>query len=324
MLPGLLWIDASSAWLIAPEGFAAVGVEDVTTYVYNIGSTTNADWLRVIEPLATAKLGGSVGRIGYQAELLALLLGKSIDAKLHPDEWVVIDELISQMERRKDADELDLIRRSIQCDLAAYRAAQPIIQPGVRELDVLAAATQGAIWAAGEQVYHSGDYRAGAQAGAARDREIVEGEQYIVDAWTRYRGYWSDLSRSFAVGGEVSALQQSVYDHIKAIQEAVPTFLKPGMDGTEVWRKVDALMREHPALKATGLIHHAGHGLGLRAHEMPDLNPTRGGLIEVGAVVTVEPGAYLEAEGVFVRLENMYLITPDGAENLAVFPMNLR
>ncbi len=322
-LPGLLWIDARSAWLIAPVGYEAVGVADVTTYAYNVGSTTNADWLRVIEPLAAAKLGGSVRRLGSQAELLALLLGKTIDAKLHPEEWVSIDDLIGQMERRKDADELDLIRRSIQCDLAAYRALQPVIQPGVRELDVLAAATQGAIWAAGEQIYHSGDYRAGAQAGPARDREIVEGEQYIVDAWTRYRGYWSDLSRSFAVGGVASALQQSVYDHIKGVQEAVPTFLKPGRDGTEVWQKVDALIREHPALKATGLVHHAGHGLGLRAHEMPDLNPTRGGLIEVGAVVTVEPGAYLEAEGVFVRLENMYLITPDGAESLSAFPMSL-
>jgi Xaa-Pro aminopeptidase len=57
---------------------------------------------------------------------------------------------------------------------------------------------------------------------------------------------------------------------------------------------------------------------------MPDLNPERGGMFEVGNVVTLEPGAYLDGLRGGVRLENMYLLTENGAENLSVYPMSLR
>ncbi len=323
-VPSLLWIDAQTTWLIAPTGTADAFVDDMITYDWSVGSTSNADWLRVLNTMLVLRLGASVSRLGYQVESLPHLLGATIDAKLHPDDWIALDDLIGMMQRSKDADEIDLIRRSIQCDLAAYAAAQQVLQPGVREIDVLAAAQQGANWAAGEQVYHTGDYRAGATGGAARDRQCEAGEMYIIDAWTQYRGYWSDLSRTFMVGGEPTDLQQSVFEHLKSIHDQVPSLLKPGLWGVVVWGMIDSLVRQHPALADSGLTHHAGHGLGLRAHEMPDLNPDRGGELEVGTVVSVEPGAYLEAEGVFVRLENMYLITPNGAENLSVLPMSLR
>ncbi len=243
---------------------------------------------------------------------------------MHPDDWIALDDLINHMERRKDPDELDTIRRSIQVDLAAYRAAQRVIQPGVRELDVLAAAQQAAYWAAGESIYHNGDYRCGAKGGYASDREIEAGELYIVDAWTRFEGYWSDLSRTYIVGEQITDLQQSIFDHIKQIQEQVVNLLKPGIDGVVLWGMIDTLIRQHPVLAQTGLIHHAGHSIGLRAHELPDLNEDRGGMLEAGTVITVEPGAYLDSVRGGVRLENMYLITETGAENLSVFPMSLR
>jgi Xaa-Pro aminopeptidase len=266
----------------------------------------------------------SARRIGWQADALPRLLGATIDSAVHPDEWIAIDDLINLMERRKDPDEIDVIRRAVAVDLAAYRAAEQAIQPGVNELDVLAAGTQGALREAGEVVWHGGDYQSGIIGGAARDRRAEAGELYIIDAQTRYRGYWADLSRAYIVGDTITDLQQSVFDHLKAIHDVVPNLLKPGVDGTVVWRQVDALIREHPALADIGLTHHAGHNIGLRAHEMPDLNPNRGGTLEVGNVVTVEPGAYLDAVRGGVRLENMYLITEDGLENLSVYPMSLR
>ncbi len=323
--PALAWVDAKSIWVIVPKGSNEGAVDETLTYERSIGATSNPDWTRRINDLLGQRLSGvSAKRIGYQAEALPLLLSKTIDATVHPDEWVALDDTIEQMERVKDADELDLIRRSIEIDLAAYRAAQGAIQPGVRELDVLAAAVQAAYWSAGEIVYHNGDYHSAADGGDARDRSLEGGELYIIDAWTNYRGYWSDLSRTFVVGEEITDTQQSIFDHIRQVQEAVPNILKPGIDGTEVWRQVDALIRQHPLLAEKGLVHHAGHAVGLRAHELPDLNPTRGGTLEVGCVISVEPGAYIEPAGAWVRLENMYLITETGAELLSVYPMSLR
>ena len=227
------------------------------------------------------------------------------------------------MQTRKDADEIDVIRRAVRANLGAYDAVRAIIAPGVCELDVLAAGYRGAMATAGEKVFHDGDYQSGVPGGPARNRAIEEGEIYIVDAWTVYRGYWSDLCRAFLVGSQPTDLQQSVFDHIAAIQRWAGETLKPGLKGTELWKEMDARIREHPALADAGLIHHAGHGTGLRAHTEPDLNRDREGILEVGHVVSVEPGAYIaEARG-GVRLENTYLITETGAELLSDYPMKL-
>ena len=100
------------------------------------------------------------------------------------------------------------------------------------------------------------------------------------------------------------------------MQRDVKRLLRPGLDGTEVYRALDELVREHPLLSDTGLIHHGGHAIGLRIHEMPDINLDRGGPLEPGNVICIEPGGYFDAARYGVRLENMYLITETGCENL--------
>ena len=57
---------------------------------------------------------------------------------------------------------------------------------------------------------------------------------------------------------------------------------------------------------------------------MPDVNTTRGGIFQVGNVVSIEPGSYIPEARAGVRLENMYLITESGPENLSVYPMEIR
>jgi Xaa-Pro aminopeptidase len=103
----------------------------------------------------------------------------------------------------------------------------------------------------------------------------------------------------------------------------VINLLQPGVRGTDVWRALDTRIREHPALAISGLRHHAGHGVGLRAHEAPDLNRDREGILAPGDVVSVEPGGYADEAHFGARLENMYLITETGAENLSEYPLNL-
>ena len=227
------------------------------------------------------------------------------------------------MQEIKDDDEIALIRKAIEVDLAAYTAAQKAIAPGVNELEVLGAAQQAAHLAAGEQVFHDGDYQCGQLGGFARDRRIEEGELYIIDAWAIYRGYWSDLCRTFAVG-EPTELQESIYNHLSAFHDQIGDYLQPGKDSRDCAKAMDAYIREHPALKEAGLGHHGGHTIGLRAHQMPDVNATRGGIFQVGNVVSIEPGSYIPEARAGVRLENMYLITESGPENLSVYPMEIR
>ena len=197
------------------------------------------------------------------------------------------------------------------------------IEPGVSELEILSIGHHAAILAAGERLYHDGDYRSGERHGPARDRVIEEGELYIVDAHTCCQGYWSDLARTYSVGRNPTDLQRSIFDHVAAIIQDIPTLLRPGIKGTDIWKTLDDQMRAHPALADTGLRIHAGHGIGVRMHEPPDINRDREGILRAGDVVCLEPGGYTGAARFGVRLENTYRVTDNGGENLSEYPVEL-
>jgi Xaa-Pro dipeptidase len=322
--PATFYFEANGRSLLVchtEEGEALA--DERAVYEPHLLYTRNPDLVRRICAVLRERLAGRrASRIGYREEGLPMSVGRAVAETVSPDEWVPIDDEIADLERAKDPDEIELIRTSIACTLAAYDAAEMTIAPRVSELAVLQAAQRSASLRAAEQVFHSGDYRAGEFGGPARDTPISGESLYIIDAWTEYRSYWSDLCRTFAVE-EVSPLQREVYDHIAAILTDVGSQLKPGVHGTDIWTWVDRRIREHPHLREVGLTHHAGHGVGLRSHEGPDLNRDRGAELRPGDVVSVEPGAYTPELRPGFRLENMFLITETGCELLSEYPLTL-
>jgi Xaa-Pro dipeptidase len=323
--PALLYVETEGeTWLVSHTMDGEALVDHRDTYDAALMATMNPDPVRLLAYAVARKAAGMrpVHRIGWQAESLPKLLADVFATAAPPDEWVAIDDQLLTLQRSKEPDEVDVLREAIACSLAAYDAVSAAIVPGATELDVVEAGHRAATLRAGQTIYHSGDYQSGQLGGFARDRRIEEGELYIVDAWTTYCGYWSDLCRTFPVG-EPSALQREVYGLVAAILNDVPSRLQPGMRGTELWNWIDGRLREHPHLREIGLIHHAGHAIGLRGHEMPDLNRDREGILEAGMTVCVEPGAYSPELRGGVRLENTFLITESGAEVLSVYPLAL-
>lgn len=325
--PACLWIEAAGgSWLAAHSADGEPLVDECLTYECSLGGTINPALHTQLGELVFGHLRGGASRarrVGYQREFLRRLLGDQIERGLPAmPEWVDLDESLQGLQRVKDADEIELIRQAVRVDLAAYDAAREAIDAGVNELEVLGAAQQAAHLAAGEKVFHDGDYRSGQLGGFARDRPIEEGELYIIDAWTIYRGYWADLCRTFAVG-EPTDLQAGIYEHLAGFHDRIDDYLQPGKDSRDCARAMDEYIRQHPPLADAGLGHHGGHTIGLRAHQMPDVNITRGGTFEVGNVVCIEPGSYIPEARAGVRLENMYLITEAGPENLSDYPMEL-
>lgn len=316
-LPAVLFVAADGATLLAcPEGFDAVGVDRVVRYDWNHRGTRHPDPFDRLATVLDSDWPALRGkRVGVQDQSLTWRLARAFEHS-GAGELVGIDDTIAEMQRRKDIDELEVIRDSIRANFAAYTAVAEVIAPGVNELDVLSAGRRGATRAAGEKAFHDGDYQCGAYNGPARDRPIERGELYIVDAWTCYRGYWSDMARTFVVGVEATDTQQALFDHIRWIQTRLPSLLRPGIDGTEIYRALDEMIRQHPPLADEGLIHHGGHAIGLRSHELPDINSQRGGKLEAGNIICIEPGGYFAAARHGVRLENMYLITDSGCEDL--------
>jgi Xaa-Pro aminopeptidase len=315
--PGCLLVrrDGSSV-LVCGESETAHQVDALHAYSWHTGGTVHLDlWSRLSER-AGSVLNVGRERLGMQREsALAQVL-----AGLANVTWSTIDAEIIDIERTKDELALAGVRGAVQANLGAYEAVGEAITPGVRELDVFAAGWCGATRCARGRVVHDGDYRSGEIGGPARDRRIEAGELYIVDAWTNRAGYWSDLSRVFPVSGSTTEHQRELLEHVASIHERVRPLLRPGTTGDELWRSMDAMLREHPALATSGLVHHGGHGIGVRIHEPPDINPGVTDTLRVGDVICLEPGAYTKAARAGGRIEEMYLITEHGAECLSCGP----
>lgn len=324
--PAMLYLETEgAAWLAAHTDEGDAVVDDRVTYPPNVLYTMNPDPMVLLNQAVAKKLSGAshAARVGWQEEAMPKLLADTVDRTVSPTEWVSVDGMLADLQKRKDPDEIELLRTAAKAGLAAYTAAQKAIAPGVNELEVLSAGQLAAREAVGENIFHGGDYQCAQLGGWARDRTIEAGELYIIDAHTAYHGYWSDLCRTWSVDGKPTDLQTRVFEQVKSILEDVPNVVKPGGKGTEVFAMIDARIREIPEFADVGLIHHAGHAVGIRPHEMPDLNRDREGIFEVGNVFSCEPGAYSDDLNCGIRLENTFHITEDGVENLSEYPLEL-
>jgi Xaa-Pro aminopeptidase len=324
--PSLLFIGPGrKSWLGTWQCEQDAAVDDRDTYPPGTLSTMNPDNHRRLARLAEAAgtRQSTLHRIGFQAEGGPRMVLDSFLAT-HPGGTLLsIDPVLERQQLCKDPDEIACIRRAVAAAVAAYHTAAAIIAPGINELDVLAECTRAAFAVTGKPHYFGGDFRSAARGGPARNRTIQNGELYIIDAQADVNGYWCDLSRVYYVGESPTDLQQSVYERVANVLRAVPQMVRPGRSCTEFWHEIDRRLREHPHLANTGLEHHGGHGVGLRAHEGPDINRDRHGVFAVGNVFTVEPGTYSPALNAGIRLEDNFLLTPAGVEVLSELPLQL-
>jgi Xaa-Pro aminopeptidase len=152
------------------------------------------------------------------------------------------------------------------------------------------------------------------------DRPIEEGALVTIDAGCVVDGYCSDCTRTFAVGDVPDRLSEL---HALCLegQLAGLAAVGPGVHGPDA----DAASRV--AIEDAGLGwaygHGLGHGVGLQVHEAPVLRPESTDTLEVGNVVSVEPGIYLPDEGAGVRIEDLVLVTGDACERLTTFTKEL-
>jgi Xaa-Pro aminopeptidase len=234
-----------------------------------------------------------------------------------------IDTVLWQMRRRKDADELALMRTAAKCADAMYRRAREIIRPGVLETDVFVELHSTATREANEPLsaYLGNDYACGAGGGPPRPgREARTGEIYIIDVGPAFRGYFSDACRAFAVDRRPTDAQMAAWTALAEALKIVERMAKPGVRCRDIFQAVFDHLLKSPVGRFP---HHLGHGVGLQPHEYPHLNPKWDDVLMEGDVFTAEPGLYGPSINGGIRLENIYLVTASGVENLIESPLEL-
>ncbi len=238
-----------------------------------------------------------------------------------PAELVDVEPALLRLRRRKDPDELALIRRAIAACGAMYARAREIVRPGVQELDVFSALQAAAVASCGEMLTGTGnDYACGVRGGPPRDRACAAGELFILDLGPAYRGYFADTSRTLAVDGTPTDAQHAAWERVTGALALVERFGRPGLRCRDLYDEVFAWLAGSPVGSWSS---HLGHGIGLSVHEAPRLNPNWDDVLEEGDVIAVEPALYAPELACGMRIENDYLVTATGLELLSPFPLGL-
>ena len=152
------------------------------------------------------------------------------------------------------------------------------------------------------------------------DQVVNDGELVLIDLGSAEQHYCADISRTFPVNGKFTDRQKEVYDTVLAAQQLVMDSAKPGMTLRQLNQLVvDFYEEKLPQLGLTKTVrdyyyHSVSHQLGLDTH---DICTEKERTLQPGMVITVEPGLYIEEEGIGIRIENDILITDDGAIDLS-------
>ena len=225
-------------------------------------------------------------------------------------------EVTSAMRRRKDPDEVELLRTCMRATEAGHVWARENIKAGIRELAVYA----GVAWAAYKSLGHwavvYGDFTVtnGTKRGGPPTPHVLKkGETYILDYSVIVQGYRSDFTNTLVVGGEPTAEQTRLFDLCVKAMEAGERELKAGALCQTVYDAIRGVFAD--AGVAEYFTTHAGHGLGVSHPEPPYIVRHSTETLVAGDVVTLEPGLYVGDNG--IRIEHNYLVTATGFERLS-------
>jgi len=319
---GLMLRADGRSCLIANRGTGSTSAADeLIEYEAAWDSTFRPDQPMEVADKAIAWLkDGRAARVGVDASAVCSSLalrwnGQEQLADIEPELW--------QLRRCKDPDELALMRVAIRCAEAMYVKARQIIRPGIAELSVYTQLQEAAVHAAGEPLSAplGNDFTCGGGGGPPRLGRVAQaGEIYILDLGPSYRGYFSDTCRSFAVDGRATDLQYKVWEGVMGALKVFESMARPGVRCREIAQAVQEYYRR---TFGTLLEHHVGHGVGLWPHEFPHVDQVWDDVLLEGDTVSIEPGKYGPELGGGMRIENTYLITAQGPQNLVNAPMEL-
>ena len=155
------------------------------------------------------------------------------------------------------------------------------------------------------------------------DSELKDGDLILFDLGAQYKYYNGDISRTFPINGKFTDRQKEVYNAVLRVNEKVIEEMKPGVSFLELNKKAKEWIAEECI--SLGLMtskedvskyyyHSIGHSLGMDTHDIEPEN--RDVIFETGMIYTVEPGIYIEDEGIGIRIEDDVLITDNGYEVL--------
>ena len=230
---------------------------------------------------------------------------------------------VDSMRLVKDSDEIARLRKAIDISGLGHIAAMQAARPGVWEYEIEAALEaafrrNGADRVGYPSIVGSGPNTTTLHYDVNR-RQTRDGDLVVVDAGAEWGQYTADVTRTFPVNGKFTPRQKAIYDLVLATQQAAFDSTRPGVTIAQLNRIARDYMRAHSGTLCGAescdsyFIHGLSHWLGMDVHDVGDYSTP----LKPGVVFTIEPGIYLPAEALGVRIEDDVLVTANGAEWLS-------
>ena len=274
---------------------------------------------------AAKALGLAGAQVGVEGRRMRVMELHHLETVAPGASFHQAEPTLAALRMTKDLGELAAMRKAVAIAEIALKAWLPKVKVGLSEKELASELTAQILTAGSESemaftpIVASGPNSALPHAFPS-DRLLQHGDLLIVDWGAAVRGYFSDITRTFAIG-EVDQELKQVYELVRQANAAGKAAVKPGA----ACQDVDRAARKVIADSGYGefFFHRTGHGLGLEGHEEPYLREGDTLPLAEGMSFTVEPGIYLPGRG-GVRIEDDLVVTAEGAECLTDYPRELQ
>ena len=242
--------------------------------------------------------------------------------------------IMHQLRAVKSEQEVALIQQACDITEKAFRRLLGFIKPGVMEYEIEAEICHEFLRNRSRGPAYASIIASGGNACILHyvdnNQECEDGELVLMDFGAEYANYAADMTRTVPVSGKFTPRQRDIYNSVLTVMRAASQMLVPG-NTIDQYHKFVGIVMENELIRL-GLLnesdvrdqdpskplykkyfmHGTSHHLGLDVHDVGN----RFRPFDAGMVFTCEPGIYIREEGIGIRLENDFLVTPHGPRDL--------
>lgn len=245
-------------------------------------------------------------------------------------QWAKSNPILQNIRGVKEPEEIELMQKACDITEKGFRRILEFVKPGVWEHEMEAEFLHEFVRNRSKGFAYSPIIASGNNANVLHylenNQEVKDGDMILLDLAAEYANYSSDMTRTIPANGRFTDRQKQVYSAVLRIKDEATKMLVPGTIWAEYHKEVGKLMTSEliglglldkadvqnenpdwPAYKKY-FMHGTSHHIGLNTHDYGELKTP----MKANMVFTVEPGIYIPAEGMGIRLEDDVVIQEKG------------
>lgn len=307
---GLLIVTEKKNYLIIDGRYteqAMLQTRDVT--IYTLKSKENF-WS------VASELLNNMAKIGIERNNLSYSDFLSLTEFIDKNKIINTVNIVESLRMLKTPEEIQYMKKAAEITDKTFSYITKVIKPGMTELEVANeidyfSKKNGSEGAAFETIVASGKRTALPHAHAS-EKIIKKNELMMLDFGCIVNGYYSDMTRTFALG-EVSQQIKDSYNLLLQCQKYVIENLKLGLTLSEIDQNARKYLKKYN--QEQYFTHGLGHGIGLSCHEYPYLNETSKTILQANMTFAIEPGIYYKNQ-YGIRIEDDVYLNQQGKINV--------